>query len=103
MDDIYMYRMYNIVLQTEIGERLGQLKVSICDGKLKGMLYLLGKEHECSGTVDEQGKCEFWGTLVTLKNKFNYIATGYLRSSELLMTLKYKTRSYLLKGRPCEA
>ncbi len=103
MDDINIYQIYNIILHTEIGERIGKLKVSVKDGTLKGMLYLLGKEHECIGTVDEQGKCEFSGTLVTLKNTFSYIATGYLRSSELLMTLKYKTKSYLLKGRPCEA
>ena len=98
-----MYKIYNIVLHTDIGDRIGKLKVFISEGKLKGQLYILGKVQEFEGIIDDSGKCELYGTLVSLKNKINYIATGYLHSSELLMTLKYKARSYLLKGQPCEA
>ena len=98
-----MYKIYDIVLHTDIGERIGKLQVFVNGSSLEGKLFLLGNEQECVGTIDDSGKCELSGTLVTLKNKINYIATGYLRSSELLMTLKYKTKSYLLRGRRCEA
>ena len=97
-----LHRNYRVVLHTEIGERIGKLRVSVSEGKLKGILYLLGKETECTGEVDEKGNCKLVGTLNTLKNKIQFVATGHLRTSDLLLTLKYKTRSYLLKGRPIE-
>lgn len=93
-----MDKIYQIVLHTDIGERIGKLKVSIAEGKLNGLLFLLGKETECTGTVDGDGKCKLFGTLKTLKNQVSYIATGYLRSSGLLLTLKCKSRSYELDG-----
>ena len=99
-----MYKIYDIVLHTDIGDKLGKLQLFVNDeGKLNGKLFILGREQECIGTVDDNGQCELSGTLVTLKNKISYIATGYLRSSELLMTLRYKTQSYLLRGKRTEA
>lgn len=96
-------KIYRIVLHTDIGERIGKLKVSVTEGKLKGLLCLLGKETECTGTIDDNGKCTISGTLKTLKNQVSYIATGYLRSTGLLLTMKCKTRTYKLDGSSSEA
>lgn len=96
-------KIYRIVLHTDLGERIGKLKVSVTEGKLKGLLCLLSKETECTGTVDANGECKLSGTLKSLKNQVSYIATGYLRSSGLLLTLKCQTRSYKLDGSVSEA
>lgn len=90
--------IYQVILHTDIGKRMGKLRISVTKGKIKGMLCLLGKETECEGTVDDKGNCRIKGTLNTLKNRIEYIATGNLLPSELLMTFKYKNKAYRLQG-----
>ena len=98
-----MDRKYSLVLHTDIGERIGKMFVSISGGKLSGKLYFFGKEHKFKGTIDSSGSCSIRGTLATLKNHINYVATGYINASDLLLTLKYKANEYLLKGCPLKA
>jgi len=50
-------RIYNIILNTPLGKKTGELKAKIENGKLHGTLSLLGRTEEISGTVDDEGNC----------------------------------------------
>lgn len=95
-----MERKYHLVLHTDIGERIGKMVVSVTESKLKGTIYMFGKENSFDGTIDSNGSCRISGTLTTLKNKVNFIANGYMKPSDMLLTLKYKAKTYFLKGCP---
>lgn len=69
-------QIYDIILNTPIGKKSGELKAKIENGKLHGTLALLCRTEEISGTVDENGKCFLKGKFVTLLKTVNFTADG---------------------------
>ncbi len=69
-------RIYDIILNTPIGKKTGELKAKIENGKLHGTLSLLGRTEEIHGTVDDNGKCSLKGKFVTLLKTIDFTADG---------------------------
>ena len=69
-------RIYDIILNTPLGKKTGELKAKIENGKLHGTLSLLGRTEEIHGTVDDNGKCSLKGKFVTLLKTVDFTADG---------------------------
>ena len=90
--------LYDIRMHTPLGDRCGQLRAQVQDGKLQGDLSLLGRTQPIDGTVSADGLWEFRGTLVTLLNIIDYRATGAMAGETLQLSLEGKGQTYMVTG-----
>lgn len=90
--------LYDIQMCTPLGNRRGQLRAKVQDGKLQGDLSLLGRTQPIDGTVHTDGTWEFQGKLVTLRNIIDYRATGKEAGKILRLSLEGKGQSYAVTG-----
>ena len=90
--------VYDIILETQIGAKRGNLSLDIDRGTVEGQLTVLEKEEPCRGRVDEQGNCRLQGRLVTLTQVIDYSATGSIGEQGVHLTLLGGGRKYFLYG-----
>ena len=64
-----MNNIYDVILETSIGERHGKMDVSIRDKSIKGILRILKGEEPFEGIVDASGQCRISGNLSTLMRR----------------------------------
>lgn len=91
-------QLFDIEMHTPLGERYGQLRAQIQDGKLQGELSLLGKTQPIDGTVREDGLWEFHGKLITLLSSIDYRATGRRVGDTLQLSLEGNRQTYAVTG-----
>lgn len=89
---------YKVVLDTELGEKIGTMQIMINENKIHGFLNLLKHTEPLYGNINTDGCCTLHGKIVTLIKEVDYTATGYIRANELMLGLKMGANSYLLKG-----
>lgn len=93
---------YNVVLDAELGKRKGTMQILVKENKVEGFLNLLKHTEPIYGNINIDGSCRLQGKIVTLIREIAYIATGHIKSDELLLNFQIGTHSYLLKGFPFE-
>lgn len=91
-------KLYDIQMLTPLGKRYGQMHVEERDGKLSGVLSLLGMSQPIDGTVLNDGTCEFCGCLITLKNTIEYRAKGMILPESLHFSLVGKGNRFDVTG-----
>lgn len=89
---------YEVCMHTPIGKRYGSISVQADGGRISGNLYLLQHNEPFSGTIDEDGRCEFTGRLITLMRTISYAAAGTISEASLNLSLKCGPSSFELVG-----
>ena len=87
-------KVYDILMNTPIGKRKGELKAKIENGKLTGFLSLFGNTEPIEGTVDENGKCSLKGKFITLMKSVDFTADGTIDPDIVRLALKGGDCSY---------
>ena len=80
-------RKYHIQMHTPLGSRAGTLEAHIEKDMLKGYLDVLKNQEPFEGSIDEDGRCSFRGTLVTLMRSIPYTATGQMTAAAVELYL----------------
>ena len=91
-------QLYDIRMHTPLGDRCGQMRAQVQDGRLWGEMSLLGRTQAIDGTITADGRLEFRGTLVTLLNIIDYCATGTMTGDTLRLSLEGKGQSFAVTG-----
>lgn len=89
---------YNVVLDTELGKRNGTMQLSVDGTDIDGFLSLLNNTEPCHGKIQNDGRCNLHGKIVTLMKEIVYDATGYIRENEIDLTLKSEKTIFRMKG-----
>lgn len=90
--------IYDILLNTPLGKKSGELSVNMENGKLLGFLSLLGHTEPIEGTIDKNGNCLFQGKVVTLLNTICFMADGIIKDDVLSLKIKSDSSIYEMKG-----
>lgn len=93
-------KCYDIFMQTMLGEKKGKLTAAIENGRLQGLLSLLGHTQPISGQVNEKGECSLSGAFTTLMNTVYFTATGFITPEGIRLTLKNGDQIYEMSGIP---
>ena len=91
-------QLFDIRMHTPLGDRCGQLRAKVQNGKLQGELSLLGRTQPIDGIVSADGLWEFQGTLITLLNRIHYCATGTVSENVLRLSLQGNGQTYAVTG-----
>ncbi len=89
---------YNIVLNTNIGNKIGTLSAKITDDTLECVIIVMKNENYFSGTINSYGKFKIHGHLKTLTNNINCKGEGYLDDSSITFTLNAEGRNLIVSG-----
>jgi len=87
-------KVYDILMNTPLGKKKGELKAKIENGKLTGFLSLFGNTEPIEGTVDESGKCSLKGKFITLMKSVDFTADGTIDPDIVRLALKGGDCSY---------
>ena len=90
--------LYDVILHTAIGKRVGTVSVEIIEEMIRGELKILNHTETLSGSVDAQGNCLLEGILHTLSREIPFVATGNISEGSLRLTLKGKENTYYMTG-----
>ncbi len=93
---------YDVVMQTQLGNRIGKLSVSKKQKKVKGFLYILGYNNSLTGRVEENGMYELTGELVTLARTIPFLAEGYVDEKSVNLTLHCPNNTFYIAGKAIE-
>ena len=90
--------IYDVILHTEIGERIGSAVVRIHENKVSGILTLLNRTEHFTGSVAQDGTCRLSGKLISLMREIPFEAQGSITAQDLELTLYAARGSYTLTG-----
>lgn len=79
---------YNVTLQTPMGERYGEMTVTIERDRIKGTLTILKKTTPFHGVMLGDENCRISGELITLMRTIAYEAMGKINEKSLHLILK---------------
>lgn len=96
--NVRKYLKYNIVLNTNIGNKIGTLSAKITDDTLECVIIVMKNENYFSGTINSYGKFKIHGHLKTLTNNINCKGEGYLDDSSITFTLNAEGRNLIVSG-----
>ncbi len=95
-------RSYNIQMDTQIGPRYGRITVTNESNKLNGTIEILEHIEPFEGIIDNEGKCEISGRIVTLTRTILYTARGTITPNALSLLLYGDKSIYKITGSACE-
>ena len=93
---------YDVILHTEIGKRKGRADVRIHGTRISGILTLLNKSEQFTGSIEQDGTCRLQGKLVSLLREIPFEAEGMVTMQQLELTLHAAQGSYRLTGVPAD-
>ena len=76
-----MNDVYDVILETPVGKRYGEMAVSIQDKNVTGILHILKGAEPFEGEIEHSGHCRISGNLSTLMRRIPYLATGIIGES----------------------
>lgn len=91
-------RLYDIVLQSPLGAKHGQLALNRADGRLWGSCTLLGSTTPCSGTISPQGRCTLRGSFQTFMSRIEFCGEGRADEQSVTLRLSDGSNQYELTG-----
>ncbi len=89
---------YEIVVETELGERRGSLALREAAEGCRGTLHLLRSDSEVSGQIFSGGQVRLAGKLHTLLQNIPFTAYGWLDPQSIALTLCYGHRRLPVRG-----
>lgn len=93
---------YTIALQTPIGIRNGSMDIRINGNIASGMMHILNHSEPFHGEINDNGKCNFTGQLVTRMRTIPYQAVGLINQDHIDLTLVGGKETFHLTGEVCE-
>ncbi len=91
-------RLYDITMQTPIGNRYGSMNVTVNQNHVDGILTILKKATPFDGSICEDGNCRISGQLITLMRTIPYDAVGRITKSSLWLILKGEQETFEVSG-----
>ena len=89
---------YDIVVETELGERRGSLALREEAEGCRGTLHLLRADNEIRGKISADGQVRLSGKIHTLLQNIPFTAYGRLDAREIALTLCYGYRKLPIRG-----
>ncbi|MGN0406138.1 MAG: hypothetical protein ACI4F1_13000 [Bariatricus sp.] len=90
--------IYDIVLETPIGDRKGNLVLKGEEEEVEGFCTLLGFTQPCSGEIGRDGRCRLRGQLKTFMTRYDYIGTGYADQDKIDLILRSGGKKFYMTG-----
>ena len=90
--------IYDVILHTEIGERIGSAAVRIHENQVSGILTLLNRTEHFKGSVAQDGTCRLSGKMISLMREIPFEAQGSITAQNMELTLYAARGSYTLTG-----
>lgn len=90
--------LYQIVMQTPLGQKQGQLQLEVQENKVFGYLDILGYTQPIHGRIEADGSCQLEGHIVTLMRTFPFIADGWVTDDSISLTLRGDRNVFRIKG-----
>ncbi|MGN1129956.1 MAG: hypothetical protein ACI4Q8_01295 [Ruminococcus sp.] len=94
---------YDIVMQTQLGERFGTIWAEAKDNRLMGMLSIFGHCEPFCGVIDKDGNCEIKGKIITLMRTIEYAAYGIMNFQTVNLIVHGERNVLKLNGVACVA
>ncbi len=91
-------QIYDIFLHTPLGKKKGELKAKIENGKLSGVLSVLGHTEPIEGTVDTNGRCSLKGKIISLMKSIDFTANGTIDYHAVYLAINGNTGYYEILG-----
>ena len=89
---------YSVALETYLGIKKGELKVSRKKSTITGYLSILNHCLPISGDITPEGRCNFIGSYETLLRKVNFQAIGSITDEYADFVLLDSRNSFRLAG-----
>ncbi len=89
---------YDVVMETQLGNRKGTLCVRRKQEEIKGCLNILGHKNPVVGTVAEDGTYALKGELITLVRTIPFLAQGYADEKAVRLTLHCPNNIFYMTG-----
>ena len=89
---------YDIVVETELGERRGSLALREEERGCRGTLHLLRSDNEVRGEISADGQVRLAGKIHTLLQNIPFTACGRLDAQKIALTLRYGRRELPVRG-----
>lgn len=93
---------YEVVMQTQLGGRKGQLYLERRQREILGFLYILGNENPIKGTSTQSKQLVLDGEIVTLLSTIPFHAQGYADDETLRLTLYCPNHIFQMTGTAIE-
>lgn len=90
---------YDIVLAAPIGDKNGELTVSIINDHIEGELIIMHNRNYFCGSIDDEGSCEISGNIKTLNDNVEYSGSGYINGENVTLILNTGNRKLLVTGK----
>ncbi len=90
--------MYNIVLKTPVGYRVGQMIVEIGDRIIRGIIRTFEKDGEYHGSIDSNGNIEVNGVLPLNTETIPFKGKGKISSYAVHLTIQSDNFTFELDG-----
>lgn len=92
---------YDIIMQTQLGERYGTMSAVADDNRLNGTINIFGHSEPFWGVIDKDGNCEIKGKLITLMRTIEYVATGIIRPETVSLLMQGERNVLEINGVSC--
>ena len=91
-------QLYDVSLETPLGQRRGQAALEIRGTHVQGELTLMNHTEALSGEIAPDGSCHLVGNLTTLLRRIPYTAEGTITRNRVALTVKEKRNVFSLVG-----
>ena len=89
---------YSVILETFLGIKKGELKISQNQSNITGYLSILNHCLPIKGKIDTDGRCNFTGSYITLLRKVNFQAVGSVSENYVDFILSDPKNTFRLAG-----
>ncbi|MGN1192489.1 MAG: hypothetical protein ACI4S0_07425 [Dorea sp.] len=89
---------YDIMLETQLGDKSGELMFQIDGNSIEGVCTVLGFSVPCRGMIDQKGNCTLTGQIKTFMTTYDYIGAGYVDHDRVDLVLNSGKKRFYLTG-----
>lgn len=94
-----MKLLYEIEMQTVMGEKHGTLYAEILQDEVKGILNLMRQSTAFYGKIDKNGDCKIQGEIITLTKTIPYQAAGSMKKEAVMLDLYTEQGEFHITGK----
>ena len=89
---------YNVQMMFPLGKREGTIVINEDNGRLNGMLSLLGNTEELTGVLKPDRCCEIRGKIVSLTKTIIYCAVGEIHAKWIKLDFYSDEKLFHMEG-----
>ena len=92
--------IYDIVLKTALGNRIGKMRARFFDDKIEGTIALFNHREPFFGKINPDGSCNISGKIITLLNTLNFIGIGSITKNFVSLNISAGNKAFEITGAP---